>query len=77
MGSGLVRLGAVPALACRAGRIVNFYESFGLGVGHRGPYAARWTQAGALSQPLPPPLIRDLLSSCLAAAASAGPSAAG
>ena len=55
MGSGLWRLGAVPALACRADRIVNFYESFGLGVGHRGLYAANWPQAGALSQSLPPP----------------------
>ena len=55
MGAGLVRLGAVPALACRADRIVNFCESCGLGVGHRGPYAAHWPQAGALSQSLPPP----------------------
>jgi hypothetical protein len=37
MGSHQVRLGAVTALACRADRIVNFCESFGLGVGHRGP----------------------------------------
>ena len=45
MGSHQVRLGAVTAIACRADRTVNFCESFGLGVSHRGPWAADLLQA--------------------------------
>jgi hypothetical protein len=45
MGAGLVRLGGLTVRACRADRIVNFCESFGLGIGHRGPWAADWPQA--------------------------------
>jgi hypothetical protein len=55
MGSHQVRLGAVTVRAYRADRIVKSCDSFGLRVGHGGPWAADWPQAGALSQSLPPP----------------------
>jgi hypothetical protein len=36
MGGHQVRLGAVPALACRGCRIVKFCEYLAPGIGHRG-----------------------------------------
>jgi hypothetical protein len=53
MGGHQVRLGAVTALACRGCRIVKFCESFGLGVSHRGPYAAD-LRAGGSPIAIPP-----------------------
>jgi hypothetical protein len=72
---GLGRLGAVTGPACRVAvllRVVNF----GLGLARCGPSAHIGCKQRALSQPPPLPPIRDLLSSCLAAAAPAGRSAA-
>ena len=76
MGGHQVRLGAVTGLACRADRIVKSCDDFGLGLARCGPSAHIGCKRRALSQPPPLPPIRDLLSFCLAAAASAGRSAA-
>jgi hypothetical protein len=76
MGSYQVRLGAVTALACRAGRTVKSCDDFGLGLARCGPSAHIGCKQRALSQPPPLPPIRDLHPSCLAAAASPGCGAA-
>jgi hypothetical protein len=76
MGDRSVGLGAVTGPACRGCRIVKSCDDFGLGLARCGPGAHIGCKQRALSQPAPLPPIRDLLSSCLAAAASAGPSAA-
>jgi hypothetical protein len=76
MGGHQVRLGAVTDLACRGCRTVKSCDDFGLGLARCGLSAHIGCKQRALSQPPPLPLIRDLLSSCLAAAAPAGPSAA-
>ena len=77
MGGHRVRIGAVPALACRGCRTVKSCDSFGLGLARCGPGAHIGCKQRALSQPPPLPLIRDLLPLCLATAACVGPSAAG
>jgi hypothetical protein len=75
MGGHQVRLGAVTGPACRGCRIVKSCDDFGLGLARCGPGAHIGCKRRPIAfAPLPP--IRDLLSSCLAAAASPGPSAA-
>jgi hypothetical protein len=76
MGGHRVRLGAVTVPAFRADRIVKSCDSFGLGLARCGLSAHIGCKQRALSQPPPLPPIRDLLSSCLAAAAFAGCGAA-
>jgi hypothetical protein len=76
MGGHQARLGAVTGPACRGCRIVKSCDSFGLGLARCGPSAHIGCKQRALSQPPLLPPIRDLLSSCLAAAASPGRSAA-
>jgi hypothetical protein len=55
MGSHQVRLGAVTVRAYRADRIVKSCDSFGLRVGHGGPWAADWPQAASPIAIPPPP----------------------
>jgi hypothetical protein len=74
MGDRSAGLGAVTVPAFRADRTVKFYESFGLGVSHRGPWAADLLQA-ATYRIRAASLNRDLHPFCLAAATSPGPSA--
>jgi hypothetical protein len=75
MGGHQVRLGAVTGPAFRADRMLRVCESFGLGVSHRGPWAADLLQA-ATYRIRAAFLNHDFLFLCLAAAAATGPSAA-